>query len=226
MPFFVWRISGSRAPVRFFVDDGAVMMLASTIVPVLQPLPERGQVRVDLLQQRLAQTVLLQQVAEVQDRRLVGQRSRQPQPDEAPHRLHLVEQVLHAGVAQVVEQLHAVHAQHHRERVWPPTATGLRIERLDARRQQAPTGSARPSSRGIPRAASAASSSRAPTPQRSPVPSNAHHLVTNYVNHDRSNLFGPSLSFRTRPLGQRKRDRRGHVCDLADDPPTNGPDAT
>ena len=106
--------------------------------PSLQPMPERGQVRVDLLEQRLAQSVLLQQVAEVQDRRLVGQRSRQPQPDKAPHRLHLIQQVLHAGVAQVVEQLHTVHAQHHRKRVWPATATGLRIERLDARLQPAP----------------------------------------------------------------------------------------
>ena len=33
-PFFVWCISGSRSPLRFFVDDGASMMLASTIVPV------------------------------------------------------------------------------------------------------------------------------------------------------------------------------------------------
>ena len=40
--------------------------------PAGQPMPERGQVCVDLLEQRLAQAVLLQQMAEVQDRRLVG----------------------------------------------------------------------------------------------------------------------------------------------------------
>ena len=37
-PFFVWCISGSRSPLRFFVDDGASMMLASTIVPVFNRL--------------------------------------------------------------------------------------------------------------------------------------------------------------------------------------------
>ena len=153
-------------------------MLASTIVPVFNRMPERGQVRVDLLEQRLAHTVLLQQVAEVQDRRLVGQRPRQPQAHETPDRLHLVQQVLHPGVAQVVEQLHAVHPKHHRERVRPATATGLRIERLDARLQPLPRDKARPSSRGRPRAVSGASSSRAPTPRRSTVPSLAHRDVT------------------------------------------------
>ena len=33
LPFFVWCISGSRSLARFFVDEGAAMMLASTIVP-------------------------------------------------------------------------------------------------------------------------------------------------------------------------------------------------
>ena len=35
----VWCISGSRSPLRFFVDDGASMMLASTIVPVFNRCP-------------------------------------------------------------------------------------------------------------------------------------------------------------------------------------------
>ena len=39
---------------------------------------------------------------EVQDGGLVGQRLRQAQPHETPHRLHLVEKVLHPRVAQVV----------------------------------------------------------------------------------------------------------------------------
>ena len=94
--------------------------------------------RVALLEQPLPQTVPLQQVAEVQNRRLVGQRTRQAQPHEAAHRLHLVEQVLHPGVAQVVEQLHAVHAQHHPQRIGTPTAPGLRIERLDLLLQTTP----------------------------------------------------------------------------------------
>ena len=43
--------------------------------PRLQLMPQRSQVRVDLSKQRLAKTVLLQQVAKVQDRRLVPQRT-------------------------------------------------------------------------------------------------------------------------------------------------------
>ena len=34
-PFLVWCISGSRARSRFFVDDGALMIVESTIVPSL-----------------------------------------------------------------------------------------------------------------------------------------------------------------------------------------------
>ena len=64
--------------------------------------------RVALLEQPLPRTVPLQQVAEVQNRRLVGQRTRKAQPRKPPHRLHLLEQILHPGVTQVVEQLHAV----------------------------------------------------------------------------------------------------------------------
>ena len=41
-PFFTWCISGSRSRRRFFVDDGAAMMLASTIVPSLSRSPCRA----------------------------------------------------------------------------------------------------------------------------------------------------------------------------------------
>src|SRR5262249_18264342 len=34
VPFFVWCISGSRCLSAFLVDDGALMIVASTIVPV------------------------------------------------------------------------------------------------------------------------------------------------------------------------------------------------
>lgn len=33
LPFLVWRISGSRCPLRFLVEDGAAMIVASTTVP-------------------------------------------------------------------------------------------------------------------------------------------------------------------------------------------------
>ena len=106
--------------------------------PSPEPMPQRRQVRVDLREQRLAETVALQQVPEVQDRRLVRQRTRQPQTGETPHRLHFVQQILHPRVAQVVEQLHAVNAQHRRQPIRPPPASSLRIERLDALRQTLP----------------------------------------------------------------------------------------
>ena len=49
----------------------------------LQAQPLSGQVRVDRLEQRLAQFVPLQQLAEVQDRRFVRDRPGQRQPAEA-----------------------------------------------------------------------------------------------------------------------------------------------
>ena len=39
LPFFVWCISPSRSPSLFFVELGASMMLASTIVPRLSRWP-------------------------------------------------------------------------------------------------------------------------------------------------------------------------------------------
>ena len=63
---------------------------------------------VDLLQQSLAQLVPLQEMAEVQDGGLVRQGFRQVQAHETPDRFGLVEQILHAGVAEVVAELHAV----------------------------------------------------------------------------------------------------------------------
>src|SRR6202789_890633 len=39
LPFLVWRISGSRLPASFLVEEGAWMIVASTIVPdwILMP---------------------------------------------------------------------------------------------------------------------------------------------------------------------------------------------
>ena len=34
LPFLVWCISGSRALAAFLVEEGALMIVASTIVPV------------------------------------------------------------------------------------------------------------------------------------------------------------------------------------------------
>ena len=109
-PFLVWRISGSRSPLRFFVDDGAVMMLASTIVPVFNRCPSAPKcalISSNSLSPRPCFSNRWRKFTIVVSS---GSATRQSQPREAAHRLHLVEQILHAGVAEVVEQLHAMHA--------------------------------------------------------------------------------------------------------------------
>ena len=105
-PLRVWCISGSRAPARFFVDDGALMILASTIVPDCGRSCQSLclQLAVDLLEQARPQRGRLQPVAEVEDRRLIGDRVREPEPDEALHTEILVERVLQPGVAEVLDQ--------------------------------------------------------------------------------------------------------------------------
>ncbi len=100
--------------------------------PLLKPQPLPLQMTVDLRKQSLPQLVLLQQMAEVQDRGLVRQRLRQPQAHQPSHRLHLVEQVLHSGITQVVEQLHAVDPQHGRQLTGPAPPARLGIEGSEA----------------------------------------------------------------------------------------------
>ena len=96
------------------------------------------QVSVDLLKQALPQFVPLEKMAEVQNRGLIGQGIRQPQPGEPPHRFGLVEQVLHPGVTEIVEQLHAVNPQHHQQWVRPAALSGLGVNRADALLQPFP----------------------------------------------------------------------------------------
>ena len=72
---------------------------------------------VNRLEQRRSQLVALQQVAEVENGRLVGDGLRQRETAEAAHRLGLVQAVLHGRGALVVAELHQVDAQHHRQRV-------------------------------------------------------------------------------------------------------------
>ena len=104
--------------------------------PRYRPFPKtqstRCQMTIDILEQTLTQVVHVQKMSEVQDRRLVWQRSRQPHAHEPSDRLDLVEHVLHGGVAQIVEQLHAVNAQHHRQIIGTTPSARLRIERSDA----------------------------------------------------------------------------------------------
>lgn len=78
------------------------------------------------------------QVAQVQGRRLVGPRACPPQPHEAPFPPDVVERAIHAGVAEVVEQLHAVEALHQSTRARSATPPGLGMEGLGRLLQPVP----------------------------------------------------------------------------------------
>ena len=108
------------------------------MVPSREPQSLGFQVGVDFLQQALSQVVPLQQVAEVEDGGLVGQGTRELQPHEPPYRVGLVEQVLHAGVAEVVEELDAVDSQHDGQRVGPLAVSSFGIVGADAVLQDLP----------------------------------------------------------------------------------------
>ena len=85
------------------LDDGG---LHDGSLPQLQSLGFR--VGVDFLQKSLTQAVLFQEVGEVEDGGLVGQGTWEFQATEPPDRVGLVDQVFHAGTAEVVEKLDAV----------------------------------------------------------------------------------------------------------------------
>ncbi|MNV68963.1 hypothetical protein D3C71_1618410 [compost metagenome] len=93
-----------------------------------QPLP--GQMSVDLLEDVFGQVAGLQQMAEVQDRRLVGNRL-QPQPRKRAQRSDLVQGFLHRRIAQRKPVLHQMHTKHRFERIWPASTTCHRVVRLD-----------------------------------------------------------------------------------------------
>ena len=80
----------------------------------------------------------LQQVAEVEDRRLIGNRPGEAETGELEHRTGVVEFLLHAGVAEVEPELEAVDAQHHAQRVRAVSAATLRVDRRDALLQLSP----------------------------------------------------------------------------------------
>ncbi len=108
-------------------------MVASTMVPSLGL-----QVGVDLRQETLPQSVFLQEMTEIQDGGLVGQGTRELQPCEPPHRVRLVDQVLHAWVAQIVEELDTVDSQHDGQRVGMSSLSCVGVEGADALLEQLP----------------------------------------------------------------------------------------
>ena len=122
-----------------------------------------------------------------------GDDTRQPKPDKAPHRLNFVEKVLHPRVTQIVEQLHAVHPQHHPKRVGDADRDRLSDKTAQCAPPAGPMEPARPSCRETTPAASAASSCRAPTPKSSPVPYPRPPSRYQSDYHNSINLFRPSL---------------------------------
>ena len=91
---------------------------------------------VDLLERALAQTLPLQEMTEVEDRGLIGQGLGQAESHEPPDRFGIVEQVLHAGGAEVVKEPDTVNPQHNRQRVWPASLARLGMVGTDALLQQ------------------------------------------------------------------------------------------
>ena len=92
----------------------------------------------DFRKQSLAQLMPLQQVAKVENGGLIGERLRQPQSGKAPHRLCLVQQVLHGRVAEAAAQLHDVHPQHNRQRIGSPATFPAELVRPDPLLQTLP----------------------------------------------------------------------------------------
>ena len=74
LPFFDDDISGSRFCALFFVEGEAAISVASTIVPPRSSRAPRSQMLGNALEDRLRQIVTFEQVAEIEDRRFVGDR--------------------------------------------------------------------------------------------------------------------------------------------------------
>ena len=119
VPFLVWRVSGSRALLLFPVDDGAEMMVASTMLPSFSRTPRSAR-RSPISRTAAAPVRGAPAGGGSRDRRLVRNLF-WTYPSKASDALGLAEQVVHRRVAQVAEQLHAVHAQRPRMHNAMPT---------------------------------------------------------------------------------------------------------
>ncbi len=74
----------------------------------------------------------------MEDGGLAGQRAGELQAHEPPHRIGLVEQILHARITQIVGDLDAVDSQHNWKGIGMAAPTGLGIEGMDAAFQLLP----------------------------------------------------------------------------------------
>ena len=107
--------------------------------PALQQQPLRGEQLLDRLEDRRGQPVLLEQVSEAQDRRLVGHHI-VPELDagESSHRLAVVDRILRLRIGEIEPLLQEVDPQHLLEPQRLPSLPGLRIVRPDQREQLRP----------------------------------------------------------------------------------------
>src|SRR6056297_2874971 len=102
LPFFDWLISGSRQPFLFFVEGDAAINVASMVVPPRSSAPLSSR-RADRLEDRFGQVVRFEQMAEVEDRRLVRDRIvAEFQSGKRPHRLDVVKRLLGAWIGQLI----------------------------------------------------------------------------------------------------------------------------
>jgi hypothetical protein len=72
---------------------------------------------IDGVQNQAAEFVLFEEMVKQQDGTFIRQRVRQGQPGKASHGLNFVKSIFHGRIAKVVEQLHAMDAQHDGQRV-------------------------------------------------------------------------------------------------------------
>jgi hypothetical protein len=96
-------------------------------------------VALHLVEQLLAQIVLLEQMTKAAHRRLVGHRlAAEIDADEAAHRRRIVQRLLHRRVRQIEPLLQEIEAQHPLDPDRRPAIARLRIEWLDQRAQRGP----------------------------------------------------------------------------------------
>src|SRR5438445_7348407 len=127
-PLRVCFISGSRLALAFLVELGAAMMVASTMKQ--QP-PCFQQVR-HRIEDAMGQPVLLQQVAEAQNRTLVRHHLvAQLNPRETPHRLAVVDRIFGLWVRQIEPLLQEINPQHLLQSQRLATLAGSGVVRFD-----------------------------------------------------------------------------------------------
>jgi hypothetical protein len=126
--------------LRFFVELGALMVVASTMVPRVDLQSPLSQILPDQRKEPFPQLVGFQQVAKLADRRLIGHRfAAQINPDKLPHRARVVETLLYSRIRQVESLLQAMQAQHAFDaHGWAPRALGIWIHRRNRSGQVRP----------------------------------------------------------------------------------------